>query len=60
MEPIAVIGFAFKLPGGANDEESLWKIVESGKNVSKDWPSSRINLNSFHDANPSNTDCVRK
>ncbi|KAH7070080.1 hypothetical protein FB567DRAFT_598626 [Paraphoma chrysanthemicola] len=59
MEPIAVIGFAFKLPGGADDEDTLWRMVESGKNVSKDWPSSRINLNSFHDTNPQNHDCLR-
>ncbi|KAJ8116684.1 hypothetical protein OPT61_g1936 [Boeremia exigua] len=56
MEPIAVVGIAFKLPGGANNEESLWEMIESGRNVSKDWPSSRVNVDSFYDARSSNLD----
>jgi acyl transferase domain-containing protein len=58
MEPIAVIGFAFKLPGGANDGASLWEIIESGKNVSKEWPTSRLNVQSFHDVDTQNQNTV--
>lgn len=59
MEPIAIIGFAFKLPQGAKDSESLWEILEEGRNVMTDWPESRINLDSFYDANPRNQNSVR-
>jgi acyl transferase domain-containing protein len=59
MEPIAIVGFAFKLPGGANDADSLWELIESGKNVSKDWPESRINIQSFHGTDTQSPNLVR-
>jgi acyl transferase domain-containing protein len=59
MEPIAVVGFAFKLPGGANSTEKFWEIIESGRNVSKEWPRTRLNIESFHDVDPRNPNSVR-
>ena len=29
-EPIAVIGLGCRFPGGANDPETLWSLLESG------------------------------
>ena len=51
MEPIAIVGFAFRLPGGAIDVENFLEIVENGKNTMTDWPEDRVNLASFHDVN---------
>ncbi|KAJ0117477.1 hypothetical protein J7T55_003893 [Diaporthe amygdali] len=52
MEPIAVTGFSFKLAQGAEDEASLWEILESGRNVMTPYPESRVkNIDAFHEAN---------
>ncbi|KAK4209240.1 hypothetical protein QBC37DRAFT_450775 [Rhypophila decipiens] len=47
MEPIAIIGFAFRLPGGAEDVDGLWELLESGRNVMRKWPKSRTNVEAF-------------
>lgn len=60
MEPIAVIGFAFKLPGESSNENSLWQMLETGQNVSKDWPATRLNLGSFHDTSGQDQHGVRR
>lgn len=59
MEPVAIIGFAFKLPQGAEDEASFWDVLEKGKNVMTPWPESRANVNSLFqsDSNVNNTVC---
>ncbi|KAK3385761.1 polyketide synthase PksD [Podospora didyma] len=44
MEPIAIIGLSFRLPDGAEDVSSFWDMLESGRNVMKEWPESRTNL----------------
>lgn len=60
LEPIAIIGVAFKLPQGAEDEASLWEILEKGKNVMTPWPESRANVDAFYkpEANLKNTVCI--
>lgn len=58
MEPIAVIGFSFKLPEGAEYESSLWEILENGKNLMREWPESRVTLNGFYDQDSSKTNQV--
>ncbi|PVI01618.1 hypothetical protein DM02DRAFT_590921 [Periconia macrospinosa] len=50
MEPIAVIGFSFKLPGGAEDESSLWAMLQEARNVMKEYPPERVNLDTFYSA----------
>jgi hypothetical protein len=30
---IAIVGMACRLPGGAHDPETLWSLLESGKNT---------------------------
>jgi len=49
MEPVAIVGMAFKMPQGVADEESLWEMVASGRNVMTEWPSNRLTVESFHD-----------
>ncbi|KAI0848452.1 polyketide synthase PksD [Daldinia vernicosa] len=48
MEPIAITGFSFKLPQGAEDESSLWEILKTGRNVMTAWPESRANVEAFY------------
>lgn len=51
MESLAIVGISFKLPHGAVDEQSLWRILEERMNVSTAWPSERVNLQPFFDRN---------
>lgn len=44
---IAVVGFAFKLPQGVDDVATLWDVLANRKNLSTDWPESRINVGSI-------------
>ncbi|KAI0459321.1 polyketide synthase PksD [Xylaria acuta] len=48
MEPIAIAGFSFRLPQGAEDESSFWDILVNGKNVMTEWPNSRANIDAFY------------
>ncbi|PVI00072.1 polyketide synthase PksD [Periconia macrospinosa] len=47
MEPIAIVGYAFKLPQGIEDESSLWEVLEQGRSVMTEWPANRVNVNAF-------------
>ncbi len=46
-EPIAVVGMAFKLPGGIVDDESLWRVLERGLDTAEQAPAWRWN-NELH------------
>ncbi|KAK8037713.1 hypothetical protein PG991_001059 [Apiospora marii] len=59
MEPIAIVGISFRLPQGAENEDSLWSILEAGKNVMTEWPESRANLDAFCNPKPSINNAVR-
>ncbi|KAI0197537.1 polyketide synthase PksD [Astrocystis sublimbata] len=48
MEPIAIIGLSFRLPQGAEDESSLWDVLENGRNLMTPWPESRANIDAFY------------
>ncbi|THV54000.1 hypothetical protein BGAL_0037g00440 [Botrytis galanthina] len=47
MEPFAIIGLSFKLPGEVTDEASFWKILSERKNLSTDWPEDRFTTGSM-------------
>ncbi|KAF2638710.1 polyketide synthase PksD [Massarina eburnea CBS 473.64] len=51
VEPIAIIGHAFRLPPDVEDESSFWEMLENGRNVKTEWPESRANLESFYSEN---------
>jgi acyl transferase domain-containing protein len=57
MEAIAVVGFAFKLPG-AEDAASFWGLLQDGRNQMTEWPESRINIDGFHDVDTSRKNVV--
>lgn len=43
IEPIAVVGLSLRLPGGANDVDGLWKLLESGEPAWTPVPVDRYN-----------------
>jgi aspyridone synthetase, hybrid polyketide synthase / nonribosomal peptide synthetase len=50
-EPIAIVGSACRFPGGASSTSKLWDLLRDPKDVLSDFPSSRLNLTSFYNAN---------
>ncbi len=50
QEPIAVIGFAHRLPGNNNTPSQLWSFLERGGIASTETPASRFALKGHYDA----------
>jgi len=48
MEPIAIVGLSFRLPDGVEDVSSFWDMLEHGRNVMKEWPKNRTNIDTFY------------
>ncbi|KAI1452810.1 polyketide synthase PksD [Annulohypoxylon moriforme] len=59
MEPVAIIGFSFRLPQDVEDPSSLWGMLESGRNVMTDWPESRANVDAFSHSASATTNTVK-
>ncbi|MCP4805180.1 MAG: SDR family NAD(P)-dependent oxidoreductase, partial [Proteobacteria bacterium] len=51
-EPIAVVGMACKLPGGANSPDALWELLNSGRDAVREVPSDRWDIDAWYDAAP--------
>jgi acyl transferase domain-containing protein/SAM-dependent methyltransferase len=51
-EPIAIVGFGLRFPGGARDEFSLWQILAEGVNTVTEIPSDRWSLDDYYDPDP--------
>jgi acyl transferase domain-containing protein len=51
-DPIAVIGFGLRFPGGAHDAQSYWQILRDGVDVIQEIPSSRFDINALYDPDP--------
>jgi len=51
-EPIAIVGFGLRFPGGAFDEFSLWQILAQGVNTVTETPRDRWNLDDYYDPDP--------
>ncbi|RYP16394.1 hypothetical protein DL765_005174 [Monosporascus sp. GIB2] len=49
MDPLAIVGFAFKLPQGIEDELGFWEVLSSHRNLMTDWPETRANIDAFYD-----------
>lgn len=54
IEPIAIVGASCRLPGGANDLQSLWELFAHGKETWSPVPSDRFNEAAFHHPDGSN------
>ena len=52
VEPIAVVGVGCRLPGGANDADTFWKMLIEKRSGIVDVPSDRWNVDAFYDPNP--------
>ncbi|KAK1774693.1 hypothetical protein QBC45DRAFT_337084 [Copromyces sp. CBS 386.78] len=49
QDPIAIIGFACRLPGGNHSPSKLWDFLEQGKVASNNVPKSRFNVDAHYD-----------
>lgn len=58
MEGLAIVGFSFKFPGGAEDADSFWEMLIEGRNVMTQVPKDRINIDGFHHPNTSRKNSV--
>ncbi|KAJ8129976.1 hypothetical protein O1611_g3651 [Lasiodiplodia mahajangana] len=52
-EPIAVIGSACRFAGGVNSPAQLWKLLEKPRDVLKEIPASRFNVDGFYNTDGS-------
>ena len=48
IAPIALVGISCRLPGGANDPDGLWKLLERGGEAWSPVPQDRFNETAFH------------
>ena len=46
---LAIVGMSCRLPGGANDTELFWKIMEEGRDVHTRVPADRFDLSTHYD-----------
>lgn len=49
QEPVAIVGFACRLPGGNNSPQKLWDFLERGEVASSAVPKSRFNFEGHFD-----------
>ncbi|KAI1120480.1 hypothetical protein F5Y10DRAFT_289649 [Nemania abortiva] len=47
-DPIAIIGFSFRLPEDVLDEAGLWEVLLNRKNLMTEWPDNRTSAAGFH------------
>lgn len=52
QQPIAVVGMACRLPGGADSPERLWELLERGVDAVGDVPAGRWPTQLYHSADP--------
>lgn len=46
---LAIVGIACRLPGGANDLELFWKLIEEGRDVHTRIPADRFDIDTHYD-----------
>lgn len=51
-EPIAIVGMSCRFPGGANDPESLWRLLCAGADCICEVPRDRWDIDAFYDPDP--------
>ena len=51
LEPIAIVGLAFRFPGGATSEDLFWDMLMEKRNVSSEFPPDRLNIDGFYSSN---------
>ncbi|KAI6351505.1 hypothetical protein MCOR25_009893 [Pyricularia grisea] len=51
MEPIAIIGYAHRFPGGADTPSKFWDLLTSGRNISREPEPEQLNLAKSYNKN---------
>nr|AXM42950.1 polyketide synthase [Myxococcus fulvus] len=51
-EPIAIIGMACRMPGGANSPEALWEMLREGRDAIVEVPADRWPVDDYFDPDP--------
>src|SRR5690554_3632877 len=51
-EPIAVVGVACRLPGGAVTPEDYWRLLRDGIDATTEMPGERWDVDSLYDSDP--------
>jgi acyl transferase domain-containing protein len=51
-EPIAIVGMACRLPGGANDPARFWEMLREGRSGVGEVPADRWDVDAFYDPDP--------
>ncbi|MCJ1449246.1 MAG: hypothetical protein MMC23_009766 [Stictis urceolatum] len=49
QEPVAIVGFAGRLPGGNNNPQELWEFLQQGSIAANTVPRNRFHVDSYHD-----------
>ncbi|MFN6571716.1 SDR family NAD(P)-dependent oxidoreductase [Dendronalium sp. ChiSLP03b] len=58
-EPIAIIGIGCRFPGGANNPEAFWRLLQNGVDAIAQVPANRWNLSNFYDPDPAKPGKIR-
>ena len=48
-EPVAIVGLGLRLPGGAHDAESFWRLLADGVDAIAEVPPDRWDINAYYD-----------
>ncbi len=51
-EPIAIIGIGCRFPGSANDPQTYWQLLRTGRDAITEVPTDRWSLAEYYDPNP--------
>lgn len=51
-EPVAIVGFACRFPGEANDARSFWQLLHGGVDAIREVPAGRWDIDAFYDPDP--------
>ena len=58
VEPIAIIGFAARLPQDATTAEAFWQMLCDGRDARTEIPQNRFNIEAFYHPDPNRIDAV--
>ena len=51
-EPIAIVGLSCRFPGGANDPDKFWSLLQRGGDAIQEVPKDRWDVDAFYDPDP--------